>query len=118
MYMITELIYDVLIAIIIPLAFIQWGLMGAGFALSTAGLIDALMIHTIYRQRYHFVFSFRLAYFYIIQFCLLSTVVWASFQSNLYMRYTIDAIAVIISACLSLRILIKETTFLKRIHNS
>ena len=118
MYMITELIYDVLIAIIIPLAFIQWGLMGAGFALSTAGLIDAVMIHTIYRQRYHFVFSFRLAYFYVIQFCLLSSVVWASFQSNLYMRYTIDAIAVIISACLSLRILIKETTFLKRIHNS
>ena len=88
--------------------------MGAGFALSTAGLIDALMIHTIYRQRYHFVFSFRLTYFYVIQFCLLSTVVWASFQSNLYMRYTIDAIAVIISACLSLRILIKETTFLKK----
>ena len=114
MYMITELIYDVIIAIIIPLAFIHWGLVGAGFALSTAGLIDALMIPILYRTRYGFIFSFRLMHFYIIQFCLLSATVWASFQSDLVMRYVIDAIAIIISVTLSLRILLKETKFLKK----
>ena len=114
MYMVTELIYDIIIAIIIPLAFIQWGLVGAGFALSTAGLIDALVIHILYRRRYKFMFSFRLLHFYVIQFCLLCAVVWASFQSNLVIRYSVDAMAVIISVCLSLRILLKETTFFKK----
>jgi len=115
MYMITELIYDIFIAIAIPIAYITWGLIGAGFALSIAGLIDALMIHTLYRRCYKYIFSTRLLHFYIIQFVILSSVVWASFQSNDIIHYIVDAIAIILSVGLSLRILRKETTFTDKI---
>lgn len=114
MYMTTELIYDIFTAIAIPSAYIMWGLVGAGFALSIAGFIDFLMIHILYHKYYRYRFSYRLSYFYIIQFCLLSTVVWASFQNDLLMRYSIDIVAIVISAALSLRILLKETTFIDR----
>lgn len=115
MYMITELIYDVLIAVIIPLAYIEWGLTGAGFALSFAGLFNSVMIHVLYHRCYKYTFSTRLLPFYIIQFCMLSIVVWASFQDNTIMRYTIDAVAFIISAGLSIRILCKETNIMKKL---
>ncbi len=115
MYMITELIYDVLIAIIIPLAYIRWGLIGAGFALSFAGLFNSIMIHTLYHKCYKYTFSTRLLPFYIIQFCMLSIVVWASFQDSLATRYTVDVIAFAISAGLSIRILCKETSIMKKL---
>lgn len=110
-YMITELIYDIFIAIAIPLAYIWGGLTATGVALSIAGGLDMIMIHLIYRKKYDFRFSCRLMHFYVFQFVLLLIAIYASLQGNVQIRWIVDIAAFVISATLSLRILGRETTF-------
>ena len=114
-YMITELIYDVFIAIAVPVAYHWAGLTGAGIALSIGGCIDMLMIHTLYRRIYKYRFSCRLIHFYAFQFILLLCTIYASLNGNCNIRWTIDTLSFIISAYLSLRILSKETSLFSRI---
>ncbi len=115
MYMATELIYDVFIAIAIPLAYIWGGLIGTGIALSVAGCFDMLLIHSIYRSKYKFCFSCRLLRFYFFQLVLLSAAVWSSLQGDCTIRWTVCTITLLISSCLSLRILGRETTLASKI---
>lgn len=110
MYMITELIYDIFIAIAIPLAYVWNGLLGTGIALSIGGGLDMLMIHLLYRKKYKYRFSCRLIHFYLFQFTLLLVAIYASLQDNCTWGWTVDIVAFIISATLSLRILGRETT--------
>lgn len=115
MYMATELIYDVFIAIAIPLAYVWGGLFGTGIALSVAGCFDMLLIHILYRRKYKFYFSCRLLRFYFFQFVLLSIAVWASLQTNCALRWSVDIVVFLISSGLSLRILGRETTLINKI---
>ena len=115
MYMATELIYDIFIAVAIPIAYIWGGLMGTGIALSVAGCLDMVMIHSLYRSRYKFYFSCRLLRFYFLQFVLLCIAIWASLNAECFVRWTIDILAFLISAGLSLRILGRETTLVSKI---
>lgn len=109
MYMSTELIYDVFIALAIPFAFQEWGLIGAGFALAAGGLLDFLMIHITYRLKYGYRFSFRMVKLYILQFILLSLTIYAALQSSEWEKWIIGCTAFALSAFISLRILRKET---------
>ena len=114
MYMITELIYDVFIAIAIPLAFRQWGLMGAGWALSAGGLLDLLLIHIIYRFRYNYRFDMRDMKLYVSQFLLFLVAVFAALNENPWFR-VVTVIALVASAILSFRVLKRETNVLSKI---
>lgn len=115
MYMTTELIYDVFIAIAVPLAYYLGGLTATGIALSVAGCIDMIMIHSIYRRRYRYRFSYRLMHFYILQFILLICAILASLQSDNILHWVVDIIVFAISASLSIHILGRETTLLSKI---
>ncbi len=112
MFMITELIYDAFIAISIPIAFRHYGLMGAGWAISLGGLLDLLIIHIIYRIKYNYRFSTRLLSVYILQFVLLAATVGTTLFSTPLLKWSVGAIAVAISAYISLRILRKETNII------
>ncbi len=114
-YMATELIYDIFIALAIPFAYIYWGLTGTGVALAVAGALDMTMIHLLYHHRYKFSFSFRLIHFYLLQFVLLTTVIYTSITVCGTLKWVVNIIAFLISAFLSLRILSKETTFVSKI---
>lgn len=114
MYMTTELIYDVFIAVAVPFAYYLGGLTATGIALSIAGCLDMVMIHSIYRRRYKYRFSFRLMHFYILQFILLVCAIWASLNANCTLRWIIDGVAFVVSATLSLRIIGRETTILSK----
>ena len=114
MYMITELIYDVFIAIAIPLAFRQWGLMGAGWALSAGGLVDFLLIHIIYRFKYHYYFDIRDIKLYAFQFFLFLTAVLTALHENPWL-HIVTAIALIVSATISFRVLKSETNIISKI---
>ncbi len=115
MYMITELVYDIFIAITIPFAYTLWGLIGTGAAFTVAGLFDMTMIYSIYIKRYKFCFSFRLISFYILQMILLISAIYASLQEDLVLRWSINIVAFIISLTLSIRILSRETSFVGKI---
>lgn len=122
MYMTTELLYDIFIAIAIPLAYVWFGLTGTGVALSIAGVFDMVMIHTIYRRRYNYRFSFRLFHFYVIQFVLLATVIYTAFMpdnipfmSGVLLRWIINVSALLLSAFFSLRILGRKTVLLSKL---
>lgn len=114
MYMTTELIYDVFIAVAVPFAYYLGGLTATGIALSIAGCLDMVMIHSLYRRRYKYRFSFRLMHFYILQFILLVCAIWASLNANCTLRWIIDDVTFVVSATLSLRILGRETTILSK----
>lgn len=115
MYMITELVYDIFIAIAIPFAYTKWGIMGTGAALSFAGLFDMVMIYSLYIRKYNFTFSFRLISFYVLQMLLLGSVIYASFQQSMQLRWSIHILAFLISLILSVRILSRETSFVSKV---
>lgn len=108
MYMSTELAYDIFIAIAIPQAFRLWGLPGAGWALSVAGLFDFLLIHTLYRFRYHFLFDVHKLPFYLVQFLLVAASVASTLCANPWWRLSAVA-ALLLSAGLSLHLLRHKT---------
>ncbi len=115
MYMLTELIYDVFIAIAIPLAFTHYGLMGAGCLISCAGLFYLLLIHLLYRATYGYRFSPRLLHVYLLQFILLAATVASALLAPTALKWTVGGVAFLVSACVSLRILQRETTIISTI---
>ncbi len=112
MYMFTELIYDIFIAIAIPFAFLRYGLIGAGWTISIGGLLDMLIIHIIYRWKYGYRFSPRLLNIYILQFMLLAATISATLFTTPLVKWIVGVITFVISAYVSLRILRRETNII------
>lgn len=115
MYVCTEIIYDVFIALMVPFCYQRWGLQGAGWALALGGLEDLIVIHILYRWRYGFRLSKQVALHGAIQFILFATSVFCAVQPSLWLRWTLGPIAFVISLYLSIRILGKETEVLQKI---
>lgn len=114
MFMLTELVYDVFIAVAIPLAFKWWGLEGAGWALSAAGLLDALMIHSVYAVRYGYRFDWRKMKLYGLQFLCLGVAVVTALHENGWMKL-LTAAALVASVAISFRMLKNETHILSKL---
>ena len=115
-YMIAELLYDLFVVAAIPFAFRNWGLMGAGLALSVAGVFDFILIHVFYHFKYKFVLNWkRTWYLYTIQLVLLLVTVYCSLELPLFQKLSIALIALICSLSLSIYRINKETTFLSQL---
>lgn len=110
-YLLTELAYDVFAAVAIPLSFARWGLVGAGAALSAAGLLELLMIHGLYRRRYGFRMDVRPLPFYAGQCLLLGVGLFAALRwaDGPVLKWTVGGAAFCLSAAWSLRRLNRET---------
>lgn len=54
-YLLLEAIYDILLVACVALAFIKWGLLGCGIAITVVGIIDFIIIlsYTRYKYGYH-----------------------------------------------------------------
>lgn len=117
MYMFTELLYDVFIAVIVPLAFRMYGLVGAGWALSLGGFFDFVVIHVFYRLKYKFKFNFSPLKFYIIQFVLFVVAVYVALQMTALFRWLIGITVLSVSLFFSFRVLRRETTLMSELKN-
>lgn len=117
MYMFTELLYDVFIAVIVPLAFRMYGLVGAGWALSLGGFFDFVIIHVFYRLKYKFKFNFSPLKFYIIQFVLFVVAVYVALQMTVLFRWLIGITVLSVSLFFSFRVLRRETTLMSELKN-
>ena len=114
MYMLTELVDAVFMVVAIPLAFKWWGLKGAGWALSVAGLLDALMIHSVYAVRYGYRFDWGKAKMYGAQMLCFGVAVVTALHENPWMKI-FTAVALIASATISFIVLKKETHILSKL---
>lgn len=115
MYMTTELLYDIFIALAIPFAFRWWGLRGTGLALSVAGLFDLLLIHITYRVKYRYRFDFGKMGLYVVQFALLALTIYAALALDAVVKWGIGGAAFAGSLALSLRTLKRETQFVEKL---
>lgn len=114
MYMMTELVYDIFIVIAIPYAFKLWGLEGAGWALSVAGLLDMLLIHITYAISYGYRFDFRRAKIYLLQFVCFTVAVVTALHPSPWMKL-ITGGALVASALISFHVLKNETQVLSKL---
>lgn len=123
MFMLTELVYDVFVAFAVPYAFKNYGLMGAGWALSAGGFVYFVLIHVLYRIKYKYVFSCRLLDVYLTQFVLLVSVIavflYAKDSIAEYfgvgdnvVKWIVGLSVFAMSLGVSLRVLRRETRFL------
>lgn len=110
-YMIAEVVYDVCIAIAIPMAYAAWGLVGTGWALGAAGLFDCLFIHIFYRLRYGFRLSPRYGARHALQFLLLLAAIFAAFSTDARLQWGVGIGVAAVSCLLS-------GTVLYRIHRN
>jgi O-antigen/teichoic acid export membrane protein len=128
MFMITELVYDVFIALAVPAAFKHYGLMGAGWAISIGGFIYFLLIHILYRFKYGYVFSSRLLNVYLLQFLLLAAAIFVFLYGKDYIadflgvgdnvvKWIVGVTTFALSALISLRVLRRETNIINSIRN-
>ena len=110
MYLLTEVAYDVFVAVAIPLAYARFGLPGAGAALSVAGLLEMLLIHVLYRRHYGFRFDFGPFRFYVLQWLLLAGGLFAALalSGSPLLKWSVGGAAFGLSAWLSLRRLNRE----------
>lgn len=108
MYMLTELVYDIFIALAIPYAYKCWGLSGAGWALSLAGLLDMLSIHVLYAIKYHFCIDASRLKIYLMQLLCFSVAVFAALQTGLWMKI-VAAAAMLISVAISFTVMKNRT---------
>jgi O-antigen/teichoic acid export membrane protein len=114
MYMMTELIYDIFIAVAIPFAFKWWGLEGAGWALSLAGFMDMVLIHTLYSIKYGYRLEVSKIKFYILQFICFAVAVLTALYANPWMK-VVTAVMLIASTLISFVVLKKETNILSKL---
>lgn len=108
MYMLTELVYDIFIAIAIPYAFKWWGLEGAGWALSVAGFLDMMLIHVLYGIHYGYRFNFSKMKVYGFLFICFMVAVITALHENPWMKI-VTALMLVVSAIVSFRVLKSET---------
>ncbi len=107
-YMLTELIYDVFIAIAIPQAYRLWGLEGTGWALTIAGAFDFFMIHIAYRHLYGFRFDLSKSGIYLAQGALLAIAIYTSFLANICIKWVVGIAVFLVSLFVTFHILKKK----------
>lgn len=112
-YMWTELIYDIFIALLIPIAFKHWGLIGAGYAISAGGLFDLLLIHSCYHHRYQFKLSMRHIGNYIAQTVLFFGAVAAAQLLPAPWKWVAGGTLFLASVAISFHRIDRETRFIQ-----
>lgn len=112
-YILCEVVYDVLLALAVPCFFYFFGLEGTGWALTLMGFFDLLLIHGLYYYRYGYRFRSRQTKVILVQLVLLSMAVVVALKMPLMIvRYSVGGAALAVSLYLSFRVLNRETKLL------
>ena len=112
MYLLMEVIYDIVSVAMIGVGFYYGGLMGTGVALSLASLFDLLMIFSIYGRSYGFRFSPSALRLALLQGTCLSCGVILCLQPNVWIKYIGCSVVLLLSLVVSVVLLQKKTTLL------
>ena len=109
MFLIMEVFYDIVFGVLMWWLYSQFGLVGAGVALSVAALYDMLSIVLVYGWRYGCRISGHTLRLIIFQFLCLAIAVAACLQGNLYVKYIVGSLAILVSAWRSWKLLARRS---------
>ena len=110
-YLFMEIAYDIFSFVLIAAGYYWGGITGTGVALSVASLLDVSMIYFCYSRKYGFSFKSSTLRLVLVQAILLFVGVFVCVQGNLWLKYGVGVVLLLLSAFYSLRILQKNTSF-------
>lgn len=113
-YLVMELLYDVVFVAAVIAGFYYGGLWGAGLGLSLANLFDLIAIFTVYSWRYGFKMERTTLRRCVLQFCLLLVGLFAAAQPVWGAKVALGGVVFTISAGLSWDLLRRETSIAAR----
>jgi len=116
-YLLMEVIYDVVSLSIIFGSYSLYGLMGAGIGLSLSALFDLLLIGLGYGWHYGFRLKPSTAWLAVQQGALLALTLVVCLWMSSYWRWLAGGALLLLSAARSYRILATESTFFEKIRN-
>ncbi|MBO4642016.1 MAG: oligosaccharide flippase family protein [Bacteroidaceae bacterium] len=105
MFLIMEVLYDIVFGALMWWLYSNFGLVGAGIALSVAALYDMLSIVFVYGWRYGCRINGHTMRLISFQFVCLVVAVVVCLQSNLYVKYIVGSIVMLVSAWRSWKLL-------------
>ncbi len=117
-YLLLEGIYDILLVIAVVLAFLQWGLLGCGIAITIVGFLDFLIILFYTKYKYGYRMSVNVKTYALMQlpFCVLAYGVVA-FVHNQWVYWILGVLLGCASLFLSVHILRQKTRLWQSIKN-
>ena len=109
-YLLLEGIYDVIIVVAVILAFLRYGLTGAGAAITIAGLIDFAVIYVVTHHRYGYGLTRQAIGYFLIQFPIgLITLAAVNLTSGA-LYWVVGVLLTAASVAVSIGILHKKTS--------
>lgn len=115
-FIVQETIYNVLLFVLVVVGYINFGLVGIGYAIVVARIIDFIVVYAIARQKYGYYLSSRaVSYFLpqVLMFMLVVTSVLYIEQKLMY--WLVGLICIVASASLSLYMITKHSSVLGKV---
>ena len=108
-YLLLEGIYDVVLVVAVILNFDRLGLVGAGWAITIAGFLDAVLVFVYSRWKYGYKVSSSVLLYSSIQIPIGFLTFMVTQQSNQLMYWGVGLLLALISAATSVSILKTKT---------
>lgn len=115
LFLLMEVIYDIVSLGIIFGCYLAWGLTGAGIGLSLSALFDLVLIGACYGWHYGFRLSSSTAWLALQQTVLLSLTLAACLYAPPFWRWLIGGLLFVLSLVRSYVVLAAETTIIDKI---
>lgn len=116
MYLVMEILYDVLCVLLMRYFFEAYGLIGAGIALSISVAVNILIVYLVYHIRYGCQLGIRTLSLALLQLCCLGGCVALCLVCNsALLRYGMGALLFVVSSAISFRLLNKESGFIQKL---
>lgn len=114
LYLLLEVVYDVIFGALIFILYQNIGLMGAGIALSVGAAYDVVVLLLVLGWKYGCRLRRSTFYIALVQFVLLAVTVACCLQHQMEVRYFVGGVAFILSLMYSIRKLSNRSDFLHR----
>lgn len=116
-YLLVELLYNVFFVVLVVVFFIHWGLLGGGIALALTGMLEMLMLLTVFRLRYSLVVRRDIIVKILVQTALVLATTLLCLYTEGLTRYTLAAVVLLASAAYTLMFLKQNTGVWQRFRN-
>ena len=108
-YLLMESIYDIVVVALVMMCYHYWGLTGTGIALTTASVIDFIILTVYMRFKYGYALSTQVVKYAILQIPIGILAYCLTFMEHGWQYWIGGIILTLVSAAISLRILHAKT---------